>query len=87
MFISTRGRTMRPLLGEIDLKSGVLPITKVVPILAELIKRTRINNEHIVITQNGVPAAILMSVESYTQMRELAESQLEANRDTSERED
>ncbi len=63
--------------GDVDFIEGVLPITKVIPMLAELIKRTRGRNEHIVITQNGYPAAVLLSIESYTKMRDLAMKQLE----------
>ncbi len=62
----------RPSFGEIDLTNDVLPITKAIPVLAELIKRTRIKHSHILITQNGYPAAVLVSIDDYTQMRELA---------------
>lgn len=62
----------RPLFGDIDLKNDALPITKAIPILAELIKRARTKHSHILITQNGYPAAVLMSIDDYTRMRELA---------------
>lgn len=67
----------RSALGTLDLIHGVIPVTKVIPILGELIKRVRATNEHIVITQNGYPAAVLVGIESYTEMRGLAEKYLE----------
>jgi prevent-host-death family protein len=56
--------------GDVDFKEGVLPITKVIPMLAELIKRARKQNEHIIITQNGYSTAVLIGIESYTKMRD-----------------
>ncbi len=68
----------RSFFGEIDLKNDVMPITKAIPMLAELIKRARTKHSHIMITQNGYPAAVLMSIDDYTQMRDLALRALDA---------
>ncbi len=73
-------------LGGVDLVDGVIPITKAIPVLAELIKRTRTRNEHIVITQSGYPAAVLMGIESYTKMKQYAEKYLEMEAARADRE-
>lgn len=69
----------QPAFGSIDLKNGVLPITKAIPILAELVKRARLTHSHIVITQGGYPAVVLMGIDDYTEMHDLAMQALDFN--------
>ena len=60
---------------QIDLLGGVEPITKVIPKLAQVLKRIQNNPPH-VITQDGVPTSVLLSPKDYQDMRENAEAYL-----------
>jgi len=64
-------------LGEIDLIDGILPITRAAAGLAEVVRRARESNVHIVVTQNGYSTAVIMDIQSYKTMRKLAEERLE----------
>ena len=50
----------------IDLKQGVIPISKAASSLALLIKRSRDNQQPIVVTQKGYPAGVILDVELFT---------------------
>lgn len=60
---------------DVDLERGVVPISKAASALAALFKRTRIERRPIVLTQKGYPSAVLLDIELYTRLRELAEDQ------------
>jgi prevent-host-death family protein len=66
----------RLVLGEIDLIDGILPITRAAAGLAEVIRRAKDGNAHIVVTQNGYSTAVIMDIQSYKTMRKLAEERL-----------
>jgi prevent-host-death family protein len=65
----------RACLGSVNLKTGVIPVSKAAATLSELIKRAQ-QNEPIIVTQNGYPAAAILDIDSYTTLRELAEKYL-----------
>jgi prevent-host-death family protein len=56
----------------IDLKHGVVPISRAASSLAALISRSRTNQEPIIITQKGYPSGVLLGMELYTRLQELA---------------
>lgn len=58
---------------QIDLKRGVVPISKAASSLAALIKRGGQRGQPIVITQKGSPTAVLLDVNSYLQLVAAAE--------------
>lgn len=53
----------------IDLEEGVHPISKAAASLAELIRWCQTTHHPVVITQKGVPAAVLLDVESFEALR------------------
>ncbi|GAB4431644.1 MAG: type II toxin-antitoxin system Phd/YefM family antitoxin [Chloroflexi bacterium OHK40] len=61
---------------DVDLQQGVVPISKAASSLAALIKRTRANHQPIIVTQKGYPTGVILDVELYTALRELAEHHL-----------
>lgn len=63
-------------IGDINLKEGIIPVTKAAATLAELIRRARSKREHIVLTQNGKSAAVLLDIDEYVLLRRLAEERL-----------
>lgn len=58
---------------DIDLENGVVPISKAASSLAALLKRSRANHQPIVVTQKGYPAGVLLDIELFTALRQLAE--------------
>jgi prevent-host-death family protein len=58
----------------IDLERGVVPISKAASSLAALIKRARLEQEAIIITQKGYPSGVLLGIELFTELQALAES-------------
>lgn len=58
---------------EIDLKLGVVPISKAASSLAALIKRSRANHQPIIITQKGYPTGVILDIELFVALRELAD--------------
>ena len=58
---------------EVDLERGVVPISKAASSLAALIKRARETHQPVVITQRGYPTGVLVNIELYTALRQLAE--------------
>lgn len=61
----------------IDLQQNVIPISAVAAQLARLIKQARATAQPIVITQKGYPSGVIVSVELFTALRELAEQEAE----------
>jgi prevent-host-death family protein len=58
---------------QIDLKHGVIPISKAASALAALIKRAGQERRPVVITQKGFPSAVLLDVDSYLELVAAAE--------------
>nr|WP_044200739.1 type II toxin-antitoxin system prevent-host-death family antitoxin [Oscillochloris trichoides] len=52
----------------VDLEHGVVPISRAASALAALIKRSRSNQQPIVITQKGYPSGVLLGIEIYTEL-------------------
>jgi prevent-host-death family protein len=62
---------------DVDLKQGVVPISKAASSLAALIKRSRAQHQPIIVTQKGYPTGVILDVELFSALRALAE-QLES---------
>lgn len=62
---------------DVDLKQGVVPISKAASSLAALIKRTRTNHQPIIVTQKGYPTGVILDIELFTALRELADLHLQ----------
>jgi prevent-host-death family protein len=62
----------------IDLEHGVVPISRAASSLAALIKRSRANQQPIIITQKGYPSGVLLGIELFSKLQELAEQQRSA---------
>lgn len=60
----------------IDLEQGVVPISKAASSLAALLKRSRANHQPIVVTQKGYPTGVLLDIELFTALRQLADEHL-----------
>lgn len=58
-----------------DLRTGVVPISKAASSLAALIKRAAATRRPIVVTQKGYPQGVIVSIELYSLLRQLAETQ------------
>jgi prevent-host-death family protein len=58
----------------VDLESGVVPISKVASSLAMLIKRARERSQPIIVTQKGYPTGVILDVELYSALRARAEA-------------
>ena len=58
---------------DVDLKQGVVPISKAASSLAALIKRSRTNHQPIIVTQKGYPTGVILDVELFTALRQLAD--------------
>jgi prevent-host-death family protein len=56
----------------IDLQYGVVPVSRAASALATLIKRSSAMGKPIIITQKGYPTGVLLSIELYTALRDLA---------------
>jgi prevent-host-death family protein len=57
---------------DVDLEAGVVPISKAASALASLLKRARERRQPIIVTQKGYPTGILLDIETYTALRDLA---------------
>ncbi len=55
----------------IDLLSGVVPVSRASSSLAALIKRSQTQRQPIIVTQKGCPTAVILDIELYTLLREL----------------
>lgn len=58
---------------DVDLQQGVVPISKAASSLAALIKRSRSQHQPIIVTQKGYPTGVILDVELFTALRELAD--------------
>jgi len=65
---------------DVDLKQGVVPISKAASSLAALIKRSRAQHQPIIVTQKGYPTGVILDVELFSALRAMAE-QLEGGPD------
>jgi prevent-host-death family protein len=63
----------------IDLEHGVVPISKVASSLAALIKRARASQQPIIITQKGYPSGVLLGIELFSKLQQLAEQSRSAD--------
>ena len=50
---------------QIDLRTGVVPISRAASSLATLLKRCAATSGPIVVTQNGYPTGVLLSIDDY----------------------
>lgn len=57
---------------DIDLRDGVVPVSKGAASLAALIRHSRQHKKPVVITQRGYPSGVLLSVELFQELRERA---------------
>jgi prevent-host-death family protein len=55
----------------IDLLSGVIPVSRASSSLAALIKRSQTQRQPIIVTQKGRPTAVILDIELYTVLREM----------------
>jgi prevent-host-death family protein len=62
---------------DVDLKQGVVPISKAASSLAALIKRSRANHQPIIVTQKGYPTGVILDVELFSALRQLADLHLQ----------
>lgn len=62
---------------DVDLQQGVVPISKAASSLAALIKRSRANHQPIIVTQKGYPTGVILDVELFTALRQLADLHLQ----------
>ena len=58
---------------QIDLRRGVVPISRAASSIAALIARAQKDRHPIVITQKGYPAAVLLTVDDYLALQKAAE--------------
>jgi prevent-host-death family protein len=58
---------------DVDLQQGVVPISKAAASLAALIKRSRSSHQPVIITQKGYPTGVLLDVELFSMLRQLAD--------------
>lgn len=57
---------------DVDLQSGVVPISKAASSLAALLKRSQEHQQPIIVTQKGYPVCVLLPVDLYIALRDLA---------------
>ena len=50
---------------QIDLRTGVVPISRAASSLAALLKRCAANSGPIIVTQNGYPTGVLLTLDDY----------------------
>lgn len=58
---------------DVDLQSGVVPISKAASALAALIKRGKERQQPIIVTQKGYPTGVLLPIDLYSTLRDLAQ--------------
>ncbi|NJN17099.1 MAG: type II toxin-antitoxin system Phd/YefM family antitoxin [Oscillochloris sp.] len=66
--------TVNPKALSVDLQAGVVPISKAASSLAALLKRARMQHQPIIVTQKGYPTGVILDIELFTALRELAEA-------------
>ena len=64
---------------DVDLEHGVVPIFRAASSLAALIKRSHANHQPIIVTQKGYPTGVLLDIELFTALRQLADNHLRAD--------
>lgn len=64
---------------DVDLQGGVVPISKAASSLAALIKRGQQRMQPVVVTQKGYPTGVLLPIELYEALRNLARRGQEAS--------
>lgn len=60
-------------MSDIDLKEGVLPISKAASSLAALFRKAKMTGRPIIVTQKGYPTGVILDVESYLKLKGAAE--------------
>ncbi|NTU80339.1 MAG: type II toxin-antitoxin system prevent-host-death family antitoxin [Chloroflexales bacterium] len=63
---------------DVDLQSGVVPISKAASALAALIKRGKERQQPIIVTQKGYPTGVLLPIDLYSTLRDLAQREVGA---------
>ncbi|WP_129633350.1 type II toxin-antitoxin system Phd/YefM family antitoxin [Candidatus Oscillochloris fontis] len=58
---------------DVDLQRGVVPISKAASSLASLIKRANSTGRPVIVTQKGYPSGVLLPIELFTLLKELAD--------------
>ncbi len=58
---------------DVDLQHGVVPISKAASSLAALIKRANGTGRPIIVTQKGYPSGVLLPIELFTQLKNMAD--------------
>jgi prevent-host-death family protein len=56
---------------DVDLKAGVVPISKAASSLAALIRRARANKQPVIVTQKGYPTGVILDIETFEALRDL----------------
>lgn len=64
---------------DVDLQSGVVPISKAASALAALIKRGKERQQPIIVTQKGYPTGVLLPIDLYSTLRDLAQREVETS--------
>ncbi len=67
---------------EINLTDGVVPISRAASSLASLVKHSRSKRQPIIVTQKGYPAGVILDINLFTDLRELAEQGIKYNLET-----
>ncbi len=57
---------------DVDLKGGMLPISKAAQRLAALLKRSRAHRQPIIVTRKGYPFGVVLDLELFLALGELA---------------
>ncbi|EFO81556.1 hypothetical protein OSCT_0572 [Oscillochloris trichoides DG-6] len=60
---------------DVDLQRGVVPISKAASSLAALIKRANSTGRPVIVTQKGYPSGVLLPIELFSLLKELADEQ------------
>jgi len=68
----------------IDLQHGVVPISKAASSLAALLKRSRATQQPIIVTQKGYPTGVLLDIELFVALRQLADLHLRTAEEATE---
>jgi prevent-host-death family protein len=61
-----QGTTVSGVINDVDMLTGVIPVSKAASSLAQLITQTQGTRTPVVITQRGYPAAVLVGVAEFT---------------------
>jgi prevent-host-death family protein len=62
----------------IDLEDGIVPISRAASSLAALLKKASTTGKPIIVTQKGYPTGVILSIEVYTTLRNLLETERQA---------